>query len=91
MPGGKLSYSFYSGQNLLENVIKHCLPVFSRLNLDWLYYKNNNKQEKSEPTGREYDWSLKFNGDPDPPFTTPELIYSLDQWSNCLERLGLNH
>ena len=29
-PGGKLSYSFFSGQNLLENVIKHCLPVFSR-------------------------------------------------------------
>ena len=49
----------------------------------------NNKQEKSEPTGREYDWSLKFYGDPDPP--TPELIYSHDQWSNCLERLGLNH
>ena len=30
LPGGKLSYSFFSGQNLLENVIKHCLPVFSR-------------------------------------------------------------
>ena len=34
LPGGKLSYSFFSGQNLLENVIKHCLSVFSRLNLD---------------------------------------------------------
>ena len=30
LPGGKLSYSFFSGQNLLENVIKHCLSVFSR-------------------------------------------------------------
>ena len=29
-PGGKLSYSFFSGQNLLENVIKHCLSVFMR-------------------------------------------------------------
>ena len=34
LPGGRLSYPFFSGQNLLENVIKHCLPVFSRLNLD---------------------------------------------------------
>ena len=30
LPGGKLSYSFFSGQNLLENVIKHCLSVISR-------------------------------------------------------------
>ena len=34
LPGGKLSYSFFSGQNLMENAIKHCLPVFSGSNLD---------------------------------------------------------
>ena len=38
LPGGKLSYSFFSGQNLMENAIKHCLPVILGLNLDWLYY-----------------------------------------------------
>ena len=34
LPDGKLSYSFFSGQNLMENAIKHCLPVFLGLDLD---------------------------------------------------------